>query len=340
MTQEEFNALLQRYLDGNSQLGERQLVEGWSEQLGLQENLVLPEFQHEEVRAAMWEQIRLLTGDGESQVVETPVISRPASFWLSPALRWVAAALLVLGVGLGIWQTMLPHSAGQEWTRHVNEGRQLQVLTLADGSQVTLHPGSSLRYAAGLLCSRREVQLTGQAYFKVAKNPARPFLVFTDHVVTTVLGTSFMVTSYADKDPTVAVREGRVAVQQRSGANLAATPGQPVPGGIVLEPNQQVVYSRSGHILRKELVANPLMLTSQPLAFRNRPVAEVLVALENAYGVNIVYDPRKLEGCSVTIAFDNEPLFEQLDMLCTILNTQYKKADDAQIIFESSGCQI
>ena len=153
-----------------------------------------------------------------------------------------------------------------------------------------------------------------------------------------MLGTSFLVTAYAGQEAKVAVREGRVAVQARAGAVLAATPAHPAAGGEVLLPNQQVVFSAATRHLNKGLVDEPVIIAPQALDFRKSPVADVLAALEKAYGVNIVYDPAKLRGCTITIAFGDESLFEQLDILCKALDSSYKIANNAQIIFESPGC--
>ena len=162
--------------------------------------------------------------------------------------------------------------------------------------------------------------------------------MFTDRVLTTVLGTSFTVSARAGQPLTVAVREGRVAVQPRQNAQLNATPARPGAGIVLLLPNQQAVYSETEQRLTKELVANPTVLVGQKLEFKNRPVAEVLAALEKSYGVNIVYDPAKLRKCTVTIALDDDSLFEQLTVLCKALGATYKLADDAQIIFEGHSC--
>ncbi|RZL08076.1 MAG: FecR family protein [Hymenobacter sp.] len=255
----------------------------------------------------------------------------------SKALRWAAVA--VLGLGLGWW---VPHrhapTAPTHWVQASNAKQPAQLLVLADGSRVTLYAGSTLRYLDGLAGTRREVYLQGKAFFKVAKNPNRPFLVFTDKLVTTVLGTSFLVTAYTGAEAKVAVCEGRVAVQPRAGAELAATPTSVPAAGVLLLPNQQVHYSPATKALTKALVEQPVRLATQPLAFKNQPVADVLNALEKAYGVNIVYDATKLRECTITIDFDEEPLFEQLDALCKALDAKYILAKNAQIIFESPAC--
>jgi transmembrane sensor len=342
MSQTEFDALLQRYLAGHSWPGEQQLVEQWSQQLGEADDQPLPAHMRAQVKAAMWDRIAQLTADETAVTAPLVVQFTPArrSFWREPALRWAAAAALTLGAGAAWWLPRPPATVAttSHWVRRINSTVKAQHLQLADGSHVTLATGSTLKYRSDLAGARREVYLTGQACFKVAKNPDRPFLVYTEKLVTTVLGTTFLVKAYAGEPGLVAVREGRVAVQRRQGAELSATPNQLAAAGVLLLPNQQATYSAKTRHLAKALVDKPIILIPQPLAFKNRPVTEVLAALEKAYGVNIVYDPARLTTCTVTIAFDDESLFEQLDTLCKAVNAKYKLANNAQIIFESNGC--
>ncbi|WP_223650629.1 FecR family protein [Hymenobacter psoromatis] len=345
MTQAEFDAMLQRYLDGQSRPGEQHLVEQWSAQLGRAGYQPLPPPLRAEVRQAMWQRIAVLTADAETTTPVPAVRPLWPAVWREPALRWAAAALLTLGAGALSWWLPRHQPAGTaaqaapRWEQHTNPSAQPMALRLADGSRVNLYPHSTLRYRTGLTGQRREVYLAGQACFKVTKDPAHPFLVYTDKLVTTVLGTSFMVTAYPNQKNTVAVREGRVAVQRREGAELAATPAHPAATGLLLLPNQQATYSASTKELAKNLVREPVQLTTEPLDFHNRPVAEVLAALEHVYGVSIVYDPAKLRDCTITISFGDESLFEQLDTLCKALDAKYKLANNAQILFESHGCK-
>ncbi|OGX84209.1 FecR domain-containing protein [Hymenobacter coccineus] len=345
MTEAAFEELLQRYLDGTSRPGERELVEQWSDQLGAPEGLVLPAADREQVRAAMWRQIEHQTQTAAAAPTATSrVVQPPASFWRPPVVRrWAAAALLLIGGALAV---LLPHkwppaasAPAATWVQHRNAGQQVQLFTLADHSRIALSPGSSFRYRAGLAGPRREVRLKGEAFFQVAKDPARPFLVYTDQLVTTVLGTSFRVKAYAGRDNEVTVQEGRVSVQRRQGADLSATPAQATTQGIVLLPNQQTVYSPlAAQPLLKSLVANPAVLAPRVFTFEKQPVAKVLQALEQAYGVEILYDQRKLANCTVTVTFYQESLYEKLDVLSTALGASYSTIDNARIRFRSNGC--
>jgi len=345
MTEAEFEDLLQRYLDGTSRPGERELVEQWSNQLGEPENLLLPRAQHEEVRTAMWRQIEQLTQATEENTVDTEhLLAHPASLWHMPVVRWVAASLLVIGAALAVLlprQWHPPTITASAWVHHHNTGKLAQLFTLADGSHLTLYPGSSIRYRAGLAGPRREIRLKGEAFFQVAKNPNRPFLVYSEQLVTTVLGTSFWVKAYRGHNNEVTVQEGRVSVQVRRGAELRATPVRPAAEGIVLRPNQQVVYSAlTPRPLRKKLVANPLVLTPQAFTFDKQPVSKVLQALEKAYGIDILYDSDKLTNCTITVTFYQESLYEKLAVLSKALGATYSPTANAQILFHSDGCAL
>ena len=328
MTESDFQKLLRRYLAGDCTPPENRLVEQWyaaldqppgRQPIGADEQTAL--------LAALWQRV-----DARTQL-PAPTARRPAA-WQSA--RWAAAAVLLCVVGVGLWllagrlnsRPAATEVAAAAWTRHANATRQVQLITLPDGSRVSLSPGSRLGYAAHLAGPKRAVYLTGEAFFEVTKNPARPFLVLTRQVVTTVLGTSFRVQAYAGSPTaTVAVRTGRVAVQARAGAQLEATPDRPARAGVLLLPNQQVVYSPATHQLRKALVPRPVVLAPQSFVFDDRPVAEVLAALEKAYGVSIEYDHAALAGTTVTLNLTTQSLYGKLGVLCETLGASYEAVE-------------
>ena len=94
--------------------------------------------------------------------------------------------------------------------------------TLADGSIIILNKHSRVTYAAGFRGPTRDVGLTGEAFFTVRQDPAKPFVIKTGDVVITVLGTAFNVNSGADRIE-VAVETGRVSVQAKSNVIMLTT---------------------------------------------------------------------------------------------------------------------
>jgi ferric-dicitrate binding protein FerR (iron transport regulator) len=116
-------------------------------------------------------------------------------------------------------------------------GGQYQ-LTLPDGSQVWLNAASSLRFPVAFGGAERRVELTGEAYFEVAKDAAHPFKVAARGAEVTVLGTHFDVQAYAD-EPALAATLLEGSVRLRQGAQQALLrPGQqaqpqPQPDGTI-----------------------------------------------------------------------------------------------------------
>lgn len=107
---------------------------------------------------------------------------------------------------------------------------QIQALVLADGTKVWLNSNSSIVVPTRFSGIRRNVVLTGEAYFEVAKNPLKPFQVKAGALLTEVLGTHFSVNSSNSEDATVTLMEGKVKVSNASKSLLLA-PGQQAVGG-------------------------------------------------------------------------------------------------------------
>jgi ferric-dicitrate binding protein FerR (iron transport regulator) len=272
----------------------------------------------------------------------------PAVRWLTGPRGWQMAAVLTLALGAGWFggqQLKSSHApkkvrtqATNEWTETLNEASQLMQIQLADGSRVDLQRGGRLRYRTELAGAQREVYLTGDAFFYVKKNPQKPFVVFANGLVTKVLGTSFRINAPAGASTvTVAVQTGHVSVYPNQGGRVH----DPESKGLVLTPNQKAVFHRDGATLHKLLVESPVLLIPkkelQQFVFDDAPVARVFDAIERAYGVDIVFDEDLMQHCTLTLSVDHEDLFQKIDVICKVLDAQYKLID-AQIVIYSKGC--
>ncbi|GAB3573362.1 FecR family protein [Hymenobacter daeguensis] len=346
--QSEFRDLLRRYQRGECTPVEKQRLERWYHQLGAGQPLNLDAAEKEALAATVWQRIADQTTLGHRPAPRTQVLPLWSSWPAS--VRWAAAAAVVistglLGVQLGYgplrWNnlTLQPtppasrRAAPVQWQVYTNASAYETQIALPDGSAVTLAPASTLKYSRALQGSRRVAYLRGEAFFDVFHDARHPFLVFTDKVVTSVLGTSFEVEAYATQpDVQVRVHTGAVRVSAREAAAGAAA------ASVVVLPNQQAVYSPARHQLRRDLVARPALVAPQSFVFVDRPVAEVLAALEKAYQVDIVYDKAALQSCTLNLTLGSEPLFEKLTIICEALGASYEQAD-GRILFHSQPCQ-
>lgn len=229
-----------------------------------------------------------------------------------------------------------------EWLEVQNQKQTDQSVALGDGSRVVLKPGSRLRYPEDLQSNfhklvKREVWLTGEAFFDVKKDADRPFLVYASGLVTKVLGTSFTVVAYKEAASVkVQVASGSVSVySEDSGMDRSQTPE------MVLTPNQEVTFRKSDLQFRRALVEKPrALLTAEQVSayqYLDAPVAEVFKGLEEVYGIGIVFDRARFRHCRVTMVFSDESLYEKLDLISKVLDTSYR-LDGVNIAFQPADC--
>ena len=338
MNQTDLHNLLTRYQRGESTPAEIRLLEQWYDLLGHdQPPLNLTAAEREDLRTGLWQRIADQTLAAEDL---SPPAARP---WYAGPARWAAVVAVGLGLGWHYWpappvavlgQAPTAHPAS-DWQTYANTTAATHTVRLTDGSTVAVAPGGQLKYPRRFASAHRTVYLRGQAFFSVAHDKAHPFRVYTAQIVTTVLGTSFLVRAPEDGAPVVVkVRTGRVRVQAR--ATGTVTPAA-LPRPLVVLPNQQAVYRPRQQALARELVAEPVQVAAQSFEFDDRPVAEVLAALEKAYGVRIGYEAAAVAGCTVTLNLREASLYAKLDVLCKTLGARYEKTED-RILFYGAGC--
>ncbi|MFD2572682.1 FecR family protein [Spirosoma soli] len=300
---------------------------------------------HADQVSQMWTQIEA--------AVQEPVV-RPLRR-LPTWTYWAAAAsvVAVLIVGGRLWfQQRQPQtvtyqqlvSQSEQALREVNnQTNQPQLVRLADGSTVRVDPGSRLSFPPTFRqAAQREVYLSGQAFFDIAKNPQQPFLVHTNELVTKVLGTSF--TIRADEKAsqiTVEVKTGKVWVFRQSDPEGAPQAPFGAKDGVVLKPNQQATFDRTNGQLAPSLVTQPKLLV-EPSAipsfeYDETPAPLIFNALEKAYGVDIVYDKALLADCRLTASLTDESLFDKIRLVCQSLDAQYEIIG-TQIVISAKGC--
>ena len=152
-------------------------------------------------------------------------------------------------------------AAAQQYNTLVNpRGSQVVNLLLADGTKVWLNAASSLTYFTGNTGAVREVTITGEGYFEVTKNAARPFIVKKGAASVTVLGTHFNVNAYDDEENMkITLLEGSVKVVKRETANGNRE-------SAILKPGEQAVIA--GH---------------SPFTIHHSPNIEQVIAWKNGW---------------------------------------------------------
>lgn len=336
MTFKEFDNLIQRYIHNNCTESERQLVEKWFASMEKDDREVLAGPERNTVENRLWAKVT------ENESSKLPK-QRFMSGW---QISGIAASLLLVAVSLFmlVGQSDLSKeekTAGshtEDQIRIDNTSSTVRIVALEDGSVVSLEPGSELHYTAVFSAENREVYLTGEAFFEVAEDKYRPFLVYSSGITTRVLGTTFRVKAYEeDKEVIVSVSTGKVSVFRQSDQNSNDENTNQL---VILTPNQQAVYNKREDIVATSLIADPqIVLTESTLKshYYNIAVADIFETLEKNYGIDIEFNEEILSGCSLTTTLADESLYEKMEIICQVIGAQYT-VHGTTLVVESQGC--
>ena len=244
-------------------------------------------------------------------------------YYTSNYIKIAATILLILVCGTLLWyekEYAEPRNLEKavqhiSVTKHTAKGQKL-LLTLNDGTVVKLNSNTKLTYPKKFSNSQREVYLEGEAFFDVSKDSHRPFIIHSGTISTKVLGTSFNVESYPEKEQiTVAVVTGKVQVISNE---LDVETHQ--KDKINLIPNEALVYKKTDRSFQKKIVSNMHELIGWKdnlIIFNKASFEEMVGVLEKHYGVNFQVK-RKIkmgEEGFFSGEYENEPLSNVLESL-------------------------
>lgn len=212
-------------------------------------------------------------------------------------LQIAAAALLLISISTA-YQSLFTNNADLQ---------ELQATTdpvykiLPDGSEVLLNKHSQLSFPEKFEGDKRIVQLNGEAYFKIKKDPKQPFIVQTAATEVEVLGTSFNLRAYEKEEITnLKVEEGTVALHLPESSNPT-----------ILTANQKVQYFQSDRTLKEITAVNweDTAWHTAKLTFDNTPLSEIISYLNTNFEVNVEVLSPSLTQCPLTATLvDNNPL--------------------------------
>lgn len=156
------------------------------------------------------------------------------------------------------------------------------VLTLPDGTHVWMNSESSIRFPIRFASHERKVELQGQAYFEVAHDNDRPFLVWSGNQQIQVLGTQFDLKAYQnDETMTTTLVRGRVRINLKNNPEVQQ----------ILSPNEQCTFNKTDNSLTKRKIETMSFVSwrSGQLMFENEELGEIMKSLSRWYDVEVVF---------------------------------------------------
>ena len=178
-----------------------------------------------------------------------------------------------------------------------------QQILLEDGTKIWLNKHAVLSYPKSFTSQKRKIYLKGEAFFEVAPDSTRPFVVNLDNSKVTVLGTSFNIKN-ENENTLVTVASGKVRVNSLNSKDSALL----VPGYTALVNNDELKHYKTKD-------KNYLAWKTGKFIFENTSIQEVIEALNNYYDIPIINQSHKNLDCQLTTKFNNTPIDEVIQLM-------------------------
>ncbi len=215
-------------------------------------------------------------------------------------------------------------------------------MQLADGTHVWLNAGSSITYPVAFTGNQRHVELKGEGYFEVAKDPAKKFIVTANGTATEVLGTRFNVNAYDDEPETkITLLEGSVKVSREnrhseldSESVIQGTSGQVRNARkiVTLQPGQQAAIHHSSFIIHHSIDTEQVMAWKNGLFnFEGCSFAAVMRQLERWYNIAVVYE-NKVPGIELSGKMTKDVTLKGVMVILTRMGVQYEMQGNKLLI--------
>jgi ferric-dicitrate binding protein FerR (iron transport regulator) len=207
--------------------------------------------------------------------------------------------------------------------KELTTGSTIDSILLSDGSVIWLNRQTTVRFPETFAGEERRVFLSGEAFFKVARDVERPFIVEAQGTVTRVLGTSFNIKTDKDK-ASIAVLTGKVSFSEKEDADNSA----------LLIKGEQARFDQTHRLLTKFRIEDPNLLAWKTgiLVFNNTPLPEVANVLSGYYHKPITIDTPNPELLTLSASFEKQNIEEILEVVSMTLDLRCEKAAEGYIL--------
>ena len=262
-----------------------------------------------------WNTLYARINEGEAGTAESSTVLR---ILRNRYFRVAASVLIILSLAVTIALFINPELAGRKITIATNSDQKNILVSLPDGSRIFLNRNSEFTYSSKFGKRGRNVELTGEAFFEIAPDPSKPFVIDAGNASVRVVGTSFnVITKNDDEAVEVFVKTGKVMLSDNSGS-----------GSIALDPGYVGTIAKGKP--EKALNNNPNYLSWNTglLVYNGQTLDVVISDLKRVYNMNIVADDKTILENRWTSAVDNQPPETIIRLICASFNLSYKKDGD------------
>ena len=175
--------------------------------------------------------------------------------------------------------------------------------------------------------------LEGEAFFEVERDTQRPFIVLSKKLKTRVLGTSFNISAYHNKEHHITVESGKVSVEY-----VHPLSGNEASHPVIIHPDEQAILIEDSLVTREVEHTLYTAWKEGSIIFDNANLEEVKWTLEQWYGVSISIELENVNRCIIKSRFNNEKLDNVLNSIGFMLDAEVKYINPKTIVISGKGC--
>jgi ferric-dicitrate binding protein FerR (iron transport regulator) len=236
-----------------------------------------------------------------------------------PRLVPITAVLLILAIAS--WYFIGNQIQTPAFYTQINDSAlKVMLVQLRDGSKIWLNTDASLSYPKKFSSSSRDVAITGEAYFEIADDKDKPFVITTAHSNIRVLGTSFNVQAGIE-ETSVIVNTGKISVSTEDGFNQE-----------IIESGQMAIVNNTELITGLNPNMNFMAWQSGEFHFDSADLLTVIEDLNTYYKNQLMIDKASKFDCALTGSFSKAPLMEILETLVLTCGVTIDREDNRFVI--------
>ena len=244
-----------------------------------------------------------------------------------PVLRWAAIFVGIVTLGSVMFYLGSQKSTESLVTLTTSNEPAALIQTLKDGSTVYLANNTSFSYPQQFSDDERKVELKGEAYFEIARDPDKPFVIETSKATVEVLGTAFNVKVNKNNSFELIVERGKVRVTPKSGSSesFIVTAGEKlseVATGFLKEKNDDNTY---------------MVWRTKRMRFKDEPLGNIVKVLNSNYHTNIVVEDNDVAARKLTVTFDNSSIDTMTEVICVTMNLKSEEVSGSTILRKANG---
>ncbi len=235
------------------------------------------------------------------------------------SIRNIAASIILL-IGLSVTAYVLFNNYSQTQFTEISSANSIKEISLPDGSQITLNKNATIKFPKEFSDNNRTVEFSGEAFFDIAKNPAKPFIIKANKAEVVVLGTSFNVFADEKDNITVTVKTGKVKLSKNETEN------------IILNPEEVGKIKNNTLSKYDNIDKNYLAWKTKCFEYNGELLSKVIKDFNKVYQVNIILEDKEIGNLPIVSSPQNKTLDVALSLICTSGNLKYKQKADTIII--------